>query len=197
MSGDRLTRVLVLIDEANGQDPNSEVWQGKSYPKELLYGMRMTEWLDRLYPEATDLLQIAARGQHIRRWEVPRQTYPDTREGYLQWRSYLYGFHADCVAKLMAQAGYDTVDIERVRKILQKRGLKSDPDVQAIEDVACLVFLDHYFAAFAAEIHDQEKLVGIVRKTWRKMSERARTRALELEFPEPIRALLAAALKGA
>src|SRR5690554_5515513 len=128
MSDDRLARVLVLIDEANGQDPNSEVWQGKSYPKELLYGMRMTEWLDRLYPEATDVLQIAARGQHIRRWEVPRQTYPDTREGYLRWRSYLYGFHADCVAKLMAQAGYDTVDIERVRKILQKRGLKSDSD---------------------------------------------------------------------
>src|SRR5690606_6489175 len=100
MSDDRLARVLVLIDEANAQDPNSEVWQGKSYPKELLYGMRMTEWLHRLYPEATDLLQIAARGQHIRRWEVPRQTYPDTREGYLRWRSYLYGFHADCVAKI-------------------------------------------------------------------------------------------------
>lgn len=196
MSDDRLARVLVLIDEANGQDPNSEVWQGKSYPKELLYGMRMTEWLDRLYPEATDLLQIAARGQHIRRWEVPRQTYPDTREGYLQWRSYLYGFHADCIAKLMEQAGYDSVDIERVRKILQKRGLKSDPDVQAIEDVACLVFLDHYFAGFAA-IHDQEKLIGIVRKTWRKMSEHARARTLELEFPEPIRALLAAALRAA
>jgi len=196
MNEDRLDRVLGLIDEANAQDPNSEVWQGESYPKELLYGMRMTEWLDRLYPDAPDLLRIAARGQHIRRWEVPRQTYPDTREGYLQWRSYLYGFHADCVAKLMAQTGYDPIDIERVRKILQKRGLKNDPDVQSIEDVACLVFLDHYFAAFAA-IHDEEKLIGIVRKTWKKMSEHARTRVLELEFPESMRVLLAAALEAA
>jgi len=196
MNDDRLNRVLGLIDEANAQDPNSEIWQDKSYPKELLYGMRMTEWLDRLHPDASDLLRIAARGQHIRRWEVPRQTYPGTREGYLQWRSYLYGFHADCVAKLMTQAGYDPVDIERVGKILQKRGLRNDPDVQAIEDVACLVFLDHYFAAFAA-IHDEEKLIGIVRKTWRKMSERARSRALELEFPDSIRALLATALEAA
>jgi hypothetical protein len=196
MNEDRLDRVLGLIDEANAQDPNSEVWQGESYPKELLYGMRMTEWLDRLYPDAPDLLHIAARGQHIRRWEVPRQTYPETREGYLQWRSYLYGFHADCVAKLMTEAGYDPIDIEPVRKILQKRGLKNDPDVQSIEDVACLVFLDYYFAAFAA-IHDEEKLIGIVRKTWKKMSEHARNRALELEFPESIRALLATALEVA
>jgi len=196
MNEDRLDWVLGLIDEANAQDPNSEVWQGESYPKELLYGMRMTEWLDRLYPDAPHLLRIAARGQHIRRWEVPRQTYPDTREGYLQWRSYLYGFHADCIAKLMAQTGYDPIDIERVRKILQKRGLKNDPDVQSIEDVACLVFLDHYFAAFAA-IHDEEKLIGIVRKTWKKMSEHARTRVLELEFPESMRVLLAAALEAA
>lgn len=196
MNEDRLDRVLVLIDEANAQDPNSEVWRGESYPKELLYGMRMTEWLDRLYPDAPDLLHIAARGQHIRRWEVPRQTYPETREGYLQWRGYLYGFHADCVAKFMTEAGYGPIDIERVRKILQKRGLKNDPDVQSIEDVACLVFLDYYFAAFAA-IHDEEKLIGIVRKTWKKMSEYARNRALELEFPESIRALLATALEVA
>jgi hypothetical protein len=195
MNENRLDRVLGLIDEANALDPNSEVWQGESYPKELLYGMHMTEWLDRLYPDAPDLLRIAARGQHIRRWEVPRQTYPNTREGYLQWRSYLYGFHADCVARLMNQAGYDPVDIERVRKILQKRGLKNDPDVQAIEDVACLVFLDHYFAEFAA-IHNEEKLIGIVRKTWKKMSERARNRALELEFPASIRTLLATALEA-
>ncbi|HYE37471.1 DUF4202 domain-containing protein [Methylocaldum sp.] len=194
MTEARLDQMFRLIDEANTQDPNNEAWQGNSYPKELLYGMRMTEWLDRLCPDAPDFLRIAARGQHIRRWEVPRQTYPDTREGYLQWRSYLYGFHADCVAELMARAGYDSVDIERVRKILQKRGLKNDPDVQLIEDVACLVFLDHYFAAFATT-HDEDKLIGIVRKTWKKMSERARTRALELDFPNSIRALLATALE--
>lgn len=195
MNDDRLERVLGLIDEANAQDPNKEVWQGESYSKELLYGMRMTEWLDRLYPGSPDLLHIAARGQHIRRWEIPRQSYPDTREGYLQWRSYLYGFHADRVAELMTQAGYDSTDIKRVRQILQKRGLKSDPDVQSIEDVACLVFLEYYFAPFAV-IHNQEKLIGIVRKTWKKMSEHARNRALELKFPDAIQSLLVIALQA-
>ncbi|MGX2039693.1 DUF4202 domain-containing protein [Methylocaldum sp. MU1018] len=192
MIEERLDRVIGSIDEVNAQDPDSEIWQGISYPRELLYGMRMSEWLDRLCPNAPDVLRIAARGQHIRRWEVPRQSYPDTREGYLQWRSYMYGFHADHVARLMMQAGYDAADIERVRKILQKRGLKNDPDVQMIEDVACLVFLDYYFAAFATA-HHEEKLIGIVRKTWKKMSGSARSRALDLAFPDSLRALLAKA----
>lgn len=196
MSDERLERVLRLIDEANSRDPNGESWQGRTYPKELLYGLRMTEWLERLCPEASDLLRIAARGQHIRRWEVPRDSYPATREGYLKWRSYLYGFHGDRVAELMEQAGYETADAERVRKILRKRELKTDPAVQLIEDVACLVFLEHYFPEFAAS-QDSEKLVGIVRKTWNKMSETAHREALGIPFPESIQAMLKQALGAA
>lgn len=196
MSDERLHQALRLIDLANSADPHGEVWEGRTYPKELLYGMRMTEWLERLCPEASDILRIAARGQHLRRWEVPRDSYPATREGYLRWRSFLYGFHGDRVAELMEQAGYEPADAERVRKILQKRGLKADPEVQLIEDVACLVFLEHYFPAFAAS-QDSEKLVGIVRKTWSKMSETAHREALRIPFPEPIQALLAEALGAA
>jgi hypothetical protein len=195
MSNERLEQALRLIDEANSGDPNGEVWQGQTYPKELLYGRRMTEWLERLCPEASDVLRIAARGQHIRRWEVPRDSYPATREGYLKWRSFLYGFHGDRVAELMARAGYEEGEAERVRKILQKRGLKTDPEVQLIEDVACLVFLEHYFPAFAAS-QEADKLVGIVRKTWNKMSGQAQREALGIPFPEPIRALLKQALEA-
>jgi hypothetical protein len=193
MPDEKLHQVLRLIDEANAQDPNRETWQGEDHPKEWLYGRRMTEWLERLQPDASDILQIAARGQHIRRWEVPRDSYPMTREGYLKWRSFLYGFHGERVAELMARAGYAPGAIERVRTILSKRGLRTDPDAQLIEDVACLVFLDYYFPEFAMT-QDAEKLVGIVRKTWNKMSERARQRALELDFPEAIKPLLGRAL---
>jgi hypothetical protein len=197
MNDEKLQRVLRLIDEANSADPNTETWQDQSYPKELLYGMRMTGWLARLCPEASELLKIAARGQHVRRWEVPRESYPATREGYLKWRSFLYGFHGERIAELMAEAGYQAADGDRVRAILSKRGLKSDLDVQAIEDVACLVFLEHYFPEFAATQQDPDKLVGIVRKTWNKMSERAHQQALTIPFPETIQALLGRALGAA
>jgi hypothetical protein len=189
MNKDRLNQIFQLIDEANSLDPHREIHEGQDYPKELLYGLRMSEWLENFAPDSTETLQIAARGQHIRRWEVSRQDYPETREGYLKWRSYLYGFHAARIAELMEQVGYEPELIARVGKILEKRGLKSDPEVQTLEDVACLVFLQFYFPEFA-KTKDPEKLMGIVRKTWNKMSERARARALELEYSDDIRTLV-------
>lgn len=198
MNDDKLDRVLDLIDEANAADPNREPWQGETHPKEWLYGRRMTEWLARLEPDASEAARIAARGQHIRRWEVPRDSYPATREGYLRWRSFLYGFHGDRVAELMEQAGYGPESAARVKTILSKRGMKTDPEVQLVEDVACLVFLEYYFPAFVAGHEDEpDKLVGIVRKTWGKMSERARQQALAMNFPDSIQPLLAQALGSA
>jgi hypothetical protein len=153
----------------------------------------MSAWLESVCPEADEALQIAARGQHIRRWEVPRDSYPATREGYLKWRTGLYGFHADRVAELMGQVGYEQAMIDRVKTLVQKRGIKSDAGVQTLEDVICLVFLEYYLADFAAA-QDADKLVAIVRKTWRKMSERGHELALQLPFPEAIQAVLARAL---
>lgn len=196
MPSDQLNRVLQAIDAANSADPNTEEWQGQSYPKELLYGQRMSARLQAFAPDADEVAQIAARGQHIRRWEVPRENYPASRPGYLQWRSFLYQFHADAVGVLMAEAGYADEPIARVKTILSKRGIKSDPDVQRNEDVACLVFLEYYFAAFAAK-QPAEKLPDIVRKTWTKMSPAAQAAALTLEFPESVRPVLAAALGAA
>jgi hypothetical protein len=189
MMTSRLDRVLALIDAANARDPNSEGGE----PRELLYGRRMTAWLERVCPESTESLRIAARGQHLRRWEVPRDNYPATREGYLKWRTYLYGFHADHVADLMAETGYGQAEIDRVKALIQKRGIKSDAEVQTLEDVICLVFLENYLADFAAT-QDPGKLMGIVRKTWKKMSERGHELALQMKFPDAIRALLAEAL---
>jgi hypothetical protein len=193
MTPSRLETVLRLIDEANARDPNRETWQGQSYPKELLYGMRMTEWLERRRPRPPEELAIAARGQHICRWEVPRDSYPADRDGYLRWRSYLYDFHATKVAELMERAGYEAASVDRVRTLIRKRGLKTDPDVQLIEDTACLVFLEYYFPDFAQSL-DTAKLPGVVRKTWNKMSEEARQAALTIDFPESVRTLLTQAL---
>lgn len=153
----------------------------------------MTTWLQRLVDQPPAPLQIAARAQHIGRWNIPRSDYPATREGYLAWRSVLYRLHADEAAALMAEAGYDGAAIEQVRKMLMKRGLKQDPDVQLIEDVACLVFLEHYFPDFA-ERHEADKIVDILKKTWRKMSPRGHQAALGIEMPEALAKLVDRAL---
>ena len=193
MSDNRLATVIAWIDAANAADPSVEILEGVSQPKALLYGKRMSAWLERGYPKSSEPLKIAARGQHIRRWEVPRESYPATREGYLKWRTYLYGFHADYVAALMQEAGYDSSAIDRVKSLLQKRGIKTDPEAQSLEDVICLVFLENYFAEFAAT-QNGEKLLNIVRKTWGKMSEKGHGLALQLPFTQPVQELLALAL---
>lgn len=189
----RIERVMELIDVANANDPAVEISEGHEYPKALLYGRRMSACLERVSPDASEALRIAARGQHIRRWEVPRDRYPESREGYLKWRTGLYGFHAERVAELMSEVGYDASAIDRVKSLVQKRGIKTDPEAQTLEDIICLVFLEYYFADFAAS-KDTDKLIGIVQKTWSKMSEHGHALALELPLPDSIRALLARAL---
>ena len=191
----RLTAVLEAIDAANGRDPNRISVDGAERPAELVYGLRMSRCLERLYPEASDLLRIAARGQHIERWTSPRADYPMTREGYLTWRSELKRFHSDRVGALMAEAGYDAADIERVGALIRKRKLRRDPEAQALEDVVCVVFLEDYFAEFAAK-HEDAKVIDILRKTWAKMSPHGREAALDLTLPAEARRLVEAALAG-
>ncbi|NJD07027.1 MAG: DUF4202 domain-containing protein [Methylococcaceae bacterium] len=193
MNDDRLARALAAIDAANSEDPNREFWEGQDHSKELLYGRRMTEWLFRLDPEPSAARQLAARAQHIRRWQVPRQSYPADREGYLRWRKYLYRFHGEQAEAILREAGYDEATIARVKGMIGKQGIKRDADVQIIEDTACLVFLRYYLNDFVAG-RDQDQLVDIVRKTWKKMSEPGQKLALTLEFAPPIASVLALAL---
>ena len=175
----RLQAVLASIDAANGEDPSLVNVEGRSVARELLYGQRMSGWLSRLEPEASEVLQIAARGQHIRRWVIPRSDYPMDRAGYFKWRTTLYRFHADQLEPLMQEGGYPDMDIQRMRGLVEKRGIKSNPEAQTLEDVICLVFLEFYFDDFRGR-HERSKVVDIVRKTWGKMSDRGQGFALQL-----------------
>jgi hypothetical protein len=192
----RLDQAFCRFDEANAHDPNTEMVNGQSLPKELVYGQRMSVRLAAFRPDAPETVKLAARAQHIRRWEVPRESYPDGRAGYLKWRTDLYKRHGVIAGEIMREVGYDDETIARVQELLRKRGLKTDPQAQIMEDVACLVFLEHYFHDFAQK-HDEEKLKEIVQKTWRKMTERARKAALQIDHAPQDLALIQKALQGA
>ncbi|WP_422038542.1 DUF4202 domain-containing protein [Roseibium sp.] len=179
-----LNGALSAIDEANAADPNLEDGE----PAALLYGRRMSAELERLYPDASDPLRIAARGQHIERWILPRATYPEGKAGYHAWRRELAEHHAQRVGAIMAAAGYGVADIDATGRMLRKEGIKRHKDVQSLEDVICFVFLKWYFSPFAAK-HNDAKVLGIVQKTARKMSDDARQRVLaEFDLPEPLAA---------
>jgi hypothetical protein len=181
---DRLHKVLALIDAANAADPTIEA----GAPAARLYGERMSAELARLFPDASDILQIAARGQHVERWLLPRSDYPAGKTGYLDWRREQARRHALRVADMMAAAGYGEDDRIRVGVLLRKEGLKRDVEVQALEDVICFTFLRWYFQPFASG-RDPAEVADIVTKTARKMSAEGRERALaEFPIPEPLAA---------
>ncbi len=184
-----LAQILDDIDAVNAQDP-TQVGQGDAaVPAELLYGRRMSEILDRFCPDASEPLEIATRGQHIERWIIPRSDYPEGRTGYLQWRTALKNRHAERVAGLMQARGYAPEIVDRTQAIIRKERLKYDADAQTLEDVACLVFLEHYLVDFAAR-HDDDKLADILAKTWHKMSPAGHEAALRLPLPASIPVLL-------
>jgi hypothetical protein len=174
-----LDTVFAAIDKANGADPTLE----HGHPAALLYGERMTDEQVRLFPDASDVLRIACRGQHIERWKLPRQDYPMDRAGYLRWRQEQARRHANRVGGIMEEAGYHGDEIDRARKLLTKQGIKRDPEVQALEDVICFTFIRWYLGDFMAEQPD-EKMPRIIEKTAAKMSAEGRARALE-EFQMP------------
>jgi len=181
-----LDEAIRRFDAANAEDPNAELVRGAPVAKELVYGQRMSSRLASFAPDAPETVKLAARAQHIRRWEVPRDSYPAGRAGYLKWRSDLYKRHGDTAAAIMGEVGYDDETIDRVRTLLRKRGLKTDPEVQLLEDVVCLVFLEHYFHDFAKK-HEEDKLISIVQKTWSKMTSPAHDAALRLDYaPEDL-----------
>ncbi|MDU8941853.1 DUF4202 domain-containing protein [Ovoidimarina sediminis] len=185
---DELSAALAAIDVANAGDPNPDRdADGREVPEALLYGQRMSAELSRLFgDEVSDVLKIAARGQHIERWKIPRAGYPEGRTGYLTWRRDQGRAHAERLAGIMAAAGYDADACARVGVLLRKEGLKRDAEVQMLEDTICMVFLKHYFAAFA-EKHPFPKVVDIVAKTARKLSEGGRNRVLmEFDLPEDL-----------
>lgn len=188
-------QIIEKIDQANAQDPNFEQENGSDVPKELLYSQRMTEVLSAFAPDASDHLKIAARAQHIERWKSPRSDYPEGRAGYKKWRAELGLFHAKRTGELMADVGYSEDEINRVKYIVQKRGLRRDPETQTLEDVICLVFVLYYLDDFAKK-HDEPKLIDIIQKTWAKMSDAGHEAALAAALPDHLASLVKKALSA-
>jgi hypothetical protein len=189
----KFDEAIRLFDEANSQDPNQEMWEGETYPKELLYAQRMSERMDAFAPDASTALRLAARSQHLQRWKIPRDEYPMDLPGYHAWRNQLKEFHAGKAAAILEKVGYDEELIERVKFLLQKKQLRRDPETQTLEDVICLVFLQYYFDPFS-EKYTEEKLIDILQKTWRKMSEAGHEAALKLPLSEKSVVLIQKAL---
>jgi hypothetical protein len=185
----RFSEAIRRFDEENGRDPHLIVVDGVAQPHELLYARRLTEWVLRLQPNASKPLLLAARSQHICRWLVPRSSYEMTRAGYLRWRNDLKHLHAKKSAEILREVGYDEATIARVVELNLKKGLGHDQECQVLEDALCLVTLQYQLADLM-EKTDPDKMVGILRKTWKKMSDVARAHALALPFTEAESALL-------
>jgi hypothetical protein len=190
---ERFETAIARFDEANREDPTRRAFEGQEFPYALLYGLRMTHWLERLESDVPETVQLAVRAQHICRWKIPRSDYPRDRAGYHRWRTGLYEFHAETAGKILGEVGYDEATITAVKDLLRKKELKSNPQAQLLEDVACLVFLENEFSQLARE-HEETKMIDILRKTWRKMSSRGHAAALNLPMEPADRALIEKAL---
>ncbi len=183
MNTERFKNASELIDAENAKDPNTEIHQSITFPKELLYSSRMHQRLMSFHSNASEAVQIASKAQHIRRWEIPRESYSMDRLGYLKWREDLKKFHAKTITTILEKSGYDAEFITRVSFLIEKKLLKKDEETQLLEDVICLVFLEYYFDTFVQK-HDTEKMKNIILKTWNKMSERGHHEALKINFSE-------------
>jgi hypothetical protein len=185
-------RAMSMFDDYNRQDPNTESVNGRHIPKELVYAERMSKCLHSIEPDAAEEIRLAARCQHIGRWQIPRSTFPADRKGYLMWRNKLKDHHAEIASRILAECGYGQAVIDKVRFLLLKKELHHNADTQLLEDVVCLVFIEFYLAEFAAK-HDDKKVIDILKKTMKKMSPRAIALAGQLPLDPKTKSLLASA----
>jgi len=195
MSDTPYAKTLAALDALHAEDPRQVEVEGEPVPRELWHAGRMSAWLERLHERPDERLRLAVRGQHLQRWQVPRGDYPEGRVGYLTWRRDQGRRAGETTARLMREAGYGEEDAEAVARMIRKQGLGRDPGTQAVEDCACLVFLENYFADFARQI-DHDHLIRIVQMTWKKMSPAAHALALGLPMSDEARGLVEEALAG-
>jgi len=189
----KLSACITLIDQANQDDPKQTVVDGVSINNEVLYSQRMLSTLQAFIKNASEPLTLACYAQHVCRWKSSRRDYPEGLEGYLKWRTDLAKLHASTLAEAMQAAGYNVEEVKRAKHIIQKRKLKADSEVQTLEDVSCLVFLNYYFGPFASK-HSDEKIIDIVQKTWAKMSDNGHQAALKLTLEPKLQTLVQKAL---
>lgn len=191
----RFDAALRRFDEENARDPNLEVVDGVTHPRELLYARRLTDWTLKLRPDASEELRLAARCQHLCRWLIPRSSYEMTRPGYLRWRADLKQMHARKAGEILREVGYPEEVIQRVQALNLKKNFPGDPDSRVLEDALCLVFLEFQLAELAAKTSD-EKLINALQKSWQKMTPQAHAEALQLHFELREKQLLERALSG-
>jgi len=189
MSATQLQEAFFRFDTYNAIDPNREGFEGKTYPKEVLYAERMTKKLNDYAPEAPEYMQLAVRCQHIGRWEIARNSYPMDRPGYLMWRSQLKLHHTKIAGPILKACGYNEETIDKVKFLLLKKQLHQNPDTQLIEDVICLVFVEYYLDDFAKQ-HSEEKMVDILKKTLKKISPRGIEEALKINMTDDVKQLI-------
>jgi len=178
---ERFAAALRRFDAENSRDPNVEIVDGTPHPRELIHARWLTDWVLKLSPAANEPLRLAARCQHITRWLIPRDSYPMTRPGYLQWRADLKKFHAEKAGEILRAVGYDDDTIRRVQDLNLKKNFPSDLESRVLEDALCLVFLERQFAALAAK-SDDAKMINALQKSWKKMTPAAHAEALKLKF---------------
>lgn len=195
MAETKLKSALELIDAAHAQDPNTVAVNGKNQPYELHYSQKMSHYLEKRQPNASDLLRLAVRAQHLRRWEIPRDSYAMNKQGYFSWRTTLKRRQADLVFLICLESGYSDEDAGRVAALVRKENIKDDEETQILEDVACLVFLDDQFEEFE-KLHNEDKIVTILRKTWVKMSEKGHELALKISMSEHAKSLVITAISS-
>ena len=191
---EQLQQAFDAFDLYNSADPNREIFEGDTYPKEVLYALRMTEKLNDFAFDVPDYLQLAARSQHIGRWEIARNEYPMNRKGYLLWRSQLKLRHAAIAEKILRECKYGDDTIEKVKALLIKKQLHENPDTQLLEDVICLVFILYYLDEFAAK-HEDDTAVDIIQKTLKKMSPQGIAAAVKIPVSSKVSELIARAAK--
>jgi hypothetical protein len=193
MAAENYEAAISLIDEAHAQDPNVIIIDNESVPYELHYARKMTHYLTLRSPTASPILRVAIRAQHFRRWEIPRSSYPATKAGYFAWRTFLKSRQADLASAICIGCNFTAEEAEAVAALIRKEDLKQNEETQVLEDVACLVFLDDQFEEFEKGM-EEDKMLGILRKTWGKMSEEGRRLALGIGMSEKSRGLVEKAL---
>jgi len=191
----RFEAAIRRFERENSRDPNLEIVEGIARPRELVYAERLTDWVLKLCPDASEELRLAARCQHLCRWMIPRGSYEKTRAGYLKWRNDLKKFHADKAGEILRELGYPEETVAKVQALNLKKDFPQHPDSRVLEDGLCLVFLEFQFAELAAKTAG-DKMVNALQKSWKKMTPGARGRALQLTYGPREKALLEQALGG-
>ncbi|PWU09027.1 MAG: DUF4202 domain-containing protein [Verrucomicrobia bacterium] len=191
----RFEAAIKRFDEENARDPNLEETPQGPKPRELVYAQWLTDWVLKLCPDASEELRLAARCQHICRWQVPRASYPMTRAGYLKWREDIKKFHAQKAGEILREVGYPAEVISTVQSLNLKKGFPGDPETRLLEDALCLVFLEHQFAALASKTTD-EKMINALQKAWKKMTPAAQQTAMTLSYGQREKALIERAFAG-